>query len=94
MEIKKQELIQIFEMLLEYLDKKNISSIMLEKDYYWNIPSDSWLEPYKEPEELDIGQLTDDWKYLLECLQKKNEPIGFAFVWLSNILRYIGEITV
>ncbi len=45
----------------------------------------------KEPSEFDIGQLYEDYHFLEGILLNNDEPIGYSLVWLSSILKYIGE---
>jgi len=41
--------------------KENIGDeIMISNDYYWEISPDEIYDPYKEPENFTLGQLSDD----------------------------------
>lgn len=48
----------------------------------------------KEPIEFIIGELEDDWNELLKIGKKESEPVNYVFVWVSSILRNIGENVV
>ena len=77
--------------LFQHLDDLNINEVEIKEDFYWNIPREHKYNPYKEPENLDVGQLQNDWDEILKISSKESEPITYALVWLSSLLRIIGE---
>jgi hypothetical protein len=87
------ELKRITNQLLDHIEKSEVESVEISADYYWHVPKDERYDHYKKPAELSIGQLSDDWMELKKILDGENKPIAFALVWLSNILRYVGEET-
>lgn len=91
MDIKVSDLRKISERLFRHLEENGISSVEINADYYWNIPIDQVYDPYKEPDQLDMGQLSDDWGDLEKVLSNEMEPISYNLVDLSAILRAIGE---
>ncbi len=91
MEISLSDLEKITEALFVKIKNSGYDRIEIADDYYWNISSESRYDPYKEPEEFTLGQLTDDWNELSKILENSTEPINYAFVWLAAILRKIGE---
>lgn len=86
-----EELKKMCAQLLSHLENNGYASVSIPVDYYWNIPAQYRYDPYREPEERDLGQLTDDWAELQKILNDEREPIGYALVWLSTILRVVGE---
>lgn len=88
--INKEELRTITEKLFLHLDELNIDSIEVSQDYYWYISEAEIYNPYVQPENLTLGQLTDDWQELKKLLAEK-DIIGYNFVWLATILRAVGE---
>ena len=94
MQVSVSELRAMTEKLFLHLERKDYSSVELSTDYYWNIPKEFRYNPYEEPKDLDLGQLTDDWANLRKILEGTTEPVGYAFVWLSTVLRAVGEIVV
>lgn len=94
MKVKFDDLRILLDKILKHLEEDGIKSVELESDYYWNIPKEYLYDSYEEPKELDMGQLYDDMEFLNNILEGRNEPIGHALVWLSAILRYIGEENV
>ncbi len=77
--------------ILDHVKKNHGNSIEIEYDYFWNIPKEERYDPYNEPKRLDIGQLSDNLQEIAKIADGSNEPIAFGLVWISNILRFIGE---
>ena|SRR5438552_16784954 len=94
LQITIDEVQHLTNVLLSHLRERGIGAIEFSSDYYWHIPSNEVYEPLNKPTNLDIGQLTEDLERLKEIAEGKNDPIGYALVWLSSILRYIGEQNV
>lgn len=94
MQIATSELRQAVTRLLDHLDCAGQAVLTLDKDYYWSVPPDQRYDPHKRPTELTLGQLSDDWSELKKIITGQSEPIGYALVWLSAILRAIGEENV
>ncbi|MUL36522.1 hypothetical protein [Gloeocapsopsis dulcis] len=94
MQVTVSELRAVSEQLFLHLERKGYSSVELSADYYWNIPKELRYNPYEEPKELDLGQLTDDWANLCNVLEGKTDPLGYALVWLSTVLRAVGETVI
>ena len=95
MEISLSELIQVSEKIFDHIRELGAENIEIPIDFYWDIPSDHRFNVYKEPESkvFTIGQIEDDWAELQKLLDEKIEPkaISYQLVWLSSILRTIGE---
>jgi len=81
----------ICEHLFYHLEKQGIETIDIPVDYYWNIPLEQLYNPYKEPSNFNLGQLTDNWQELQRVLESKNEPLSYYFVWLAAVLKAVGE---
>jgi hypothetical protein len=91
-EITVAELRLITETLFEHLEDSGHATIVIDKDYYWNIAADGRYDPVRRPAELDLGQLSDDWAELQNVVAGRRPPLNYALVWLAAILRRIGEI--
>ena len=94
MNLKVSELRAIVNRLFTYLEETGRSEFEISEDYYWFIEEDEVYDPLKEPKALTMGQLSDDWNELSDILKGESPPIGYAFVWLSAILRIVGEKSV
>lgn len=91
MEIKLSDLSQICTRLFFHLEEMGIQTIDVNEDFYWNIPKSELYNPYQNPSELDLGQLSDDWNELQKILSAQQEPYAYGLVYLAPILRLIGE---
>jgi hypothetical protein len=82
--------------LFDHLIEMNIEKLEIPYDYYWHIPKEQEYDVYAKPdlEALTIGQLSDDWLELNKVVTGNHEVLGYHFVWLSSILRAIGETIV
>lgn len=91
MKINSAQLRQAFEVLISHIEAHGETTIELPWDLYWDLPRESLYDPYKEPNNFDLGQLTDDWQELEKIVVGEMPPVGYALVWLSSILRAVGE---
>lgn len=91
MEIQISDLRQVCTLLFLHLEQHGHRSVKIPYDYYWNIPNTVRYDVYTPPSNFTIGQLSDDWNELKNMLGSQHEPLFYGFVWLSAILRAIGE---
>jgi hypothetical protein len=94
MNVKVTELRAISDRLFAYLEESGRDEFEVSDDYYWAISKEELYDPSKDPKDLTIGQLSDDWNELTAILNEESPPIGYALVWLSAILRNIGDKAV
>ena len=94
MEIDLAELRKLTDLLLHDLQQQGYQTIQIEDDYYWEIPKEGLYDPYTNPKDLTMGQLTHDWERLRRILQGSSEPLAYGLVWLSSLLRAIGQKVV
>lgn len=91
MQVEVDELQSICEILFAHLKEQGVEAVDIPVDYYWNITRKQVYDPYQQPTEYDVGQLSDDWHELQRLLKSESEPLGYCFVWLAAILRAVGE---
>jgi hypothetical protein len=91
MKITTEDLRRVFNRLIDHLEGTGQNLTELPWDFYWEIAKEDLYEPYSEPKQLSIGQLSDDWDELLKIANGRMPPVGYALVWLSSILRAVGE---
>lgn len=90
--IKIVDIKKIIEILLTKLDSMdNDNSLILDKDLYWNIVDDEVYNVYKNPTELTIGSLVEDWEFLQKVINGKREMIDYDLNKMSNILKFLGN---
>ena len=94
MHVSTYELRRAAEVLLRHMEESGQSSIRLDDDYYWSVPTDSRFDVYGEPPELGIGRLFEDIEHVRAIVSGKEEPLGYGLVWLSAIFLAAGERAV
>lgn len=94
MVIEVKELYKAIELILSHLEQSGQSQFEINDDYYWAISNDESYNPYITPTRLTLGQLTDDWNEISSILDGKKEPLGYSLVWISAIMKRIGELSV
>jgi hypothetical protein len=91
MKIRIADLRVVSNLLFDHLERSGHSEIELDKDYYWSISNEDLYDPFNEPKRIYLGQLYEDYESLKDLLSGRDEPVAFGLVWLSSLLRYIGE---
>lgn len=94
MKVTTAELRRAAQRLLDHADAVGQAELEIKDDYYWNVPEDVRYDPHRQPGELTIGQLSDDWQEIRAILDGEREPVGRALVWLAAVLRRYGESVV
>ena len=94
MEVSVAELRVVADKLFAHLLQLGHDTVSITHDYYWAVPKDTRHDPYVQPVELTLGQLSDEISELKRISDGTAEPISFGLVWLSSIIREIGEETV
>jgi hypothetical protein len=91
MKLEISELRGMSNQLFDYLEETGQTSIELDADYYWTITKDDLYNPYEQPKRIYLGQLYSDYESLEKIQKGKLPPVAYGLVWLSSLLRYIGE---
>ncbi len=96
MTIDVDQLEQALQALVDELRKKKGRLIHIEQpiDYYWTVPGDVLYNPYENPNELTLGQLSDDLEEMTKIASKTSEPVSYDFVKISSLMTMIGHKTV
>jgi hypothetical protein len=90
MKIKISELRAAANRLFDHLERSGHAELEVDRDFYWSIPDEKLYSVYEEPSGFTVGQLSDDWKELQRISSGQRQPIGYALVWLSSVLRFVG----
>lgn len=73
-----------------FIDLKKQGIVSLDFDYYWEVPGKYIYNTYNEPKVLEIGQLSEDYKFLYTAY--KNEYlVQHNFKKVASLLRYLAE---
>jgi hypothetical protein len=89
MKINVEEIQKITSLLLSKLKACKGNEIEVKNDYYWDISDDEIYQPYEDPKNVTLGQLSDD---LLELqrLNNADDAIVYDLKRLSNILKALS----
>ena len=85
------ELRKALDLLLNQIADDCGEIVVLDHDMYWHIDEEVAYNPYEKPVDFSLGDLEDDWNYIRRIANKQDDPIGYALVWASSILRAVGE---
>lgn len=79
--------------LLDHLEATGQTEFEIDEDYYWSVPQTLAYDPTETPAsgELTLGQLSHDRDEVLALVDGSKPPFSYALVWLSAILRRVGE---
>ena len=89
MKIKIDELEKAIGLLLSRFKSTLGNEVELNSDYYWNIVESDIYNPYKEPTDLTLGQLSDDWVEIIRQMENNN-LMPYETCRLANILRALA----
>jgi hypothetical protein len=83
------ELQKITSLLLSKLKDSKGNEIEIKNDYYWDIAEDEIYNPYEDPKNITLGQLSDDLEEI-QRLPKSDNAIMYDLKRLSNILKVLS----
>ena len=87
------ELERAVHVVVQHLKQQSVQP-KLSDDYYWEISEEERYDPTKNPTDLSLGQLSEDWDRIQQILRGDAPPIGYALVWVASLLRRIGSTNV
>nr|WP_199158658.1 hypothetical protein [Pedobacter sp. ASV2] len=68
--------------------KTNIGDVIeIQNDFYWDIPSKELYNPYEEPKQLTLGQLSDDMNEVKRLTDEPSSAISYDLKRISNIIK-------
>jgi len=79
---------EITQQLFSKLKENKGKEIDLKNDYYWFINGDELFNVYEDPQNISIGQLSDDLKELMRT-NFSEEAIPYDIIRLASILKAI-----
>jgi hypothetical protein len=91
MNIPVEALRRITASLLDRLETQGHATVHVAQDLYWDIDRSQRHDLDAEPQNLRVGQLTEDWWNLEEMVRDDSLCVAFGLTWLAAILREIGE---
>jgi len=91
--ISTSELRNAVNLLLAHLEEHGVNVVEIADDFYWDVSQDMRYDKYEQPKQLNIGQLSDDINEVKRLVSGDAPAIGFGLVWVSAVLRRVGEIS-
>ena len=91
MRLEISKLRKVTGVLLDHIEDLGYKSVDVKDDYYWDIQATEQYAVFSDPAKPTIGQLSDDWVEIEKILANERDPSAYALVWLSALLRYVGE---
>lgn len=89
--VKIEMLKAVTKAIFSHLEKLEINGMDVDKDFYWEISSNQKYDPYGQPSDFTLGQLSEDIQEILAIHSGNNSPSGHALVALGTLLRFMGE---
>jgi len=91
-QIDQGELIRALTVIVDHLKAQRETSVFeILEDYYWEVSEQQLYDPTQDPSQFTLAQLSHDWECISQILTGDSPPIGYALVWLSALLRAIGQ---
>ena len=88
------ELRQAADEVLRHLEEIEGETIHFEKDLFWAIPHEQKWNPYTQPNEFTVGQLSECVDNIKRALRRPDQHVSYELVWLAEILGAAGSQTV
>ena len=83
---------KFIKILLLGLDNlNNDTSFTFDEDLYWNIQDEELYNAYKDPSELTMGSLIEDWGFLQTVVNGDREIIDYDIYKFAAILKFLGK---
>ena len=89
MKVNIDEIEKVTSLLLSKLKESKGNEIEINNDYYWDIVNEELYNPYEEPGNITLGQLSFDYESIQRIL-KSDDAAAYSLKWLSNILKALG----
>ena len=77
--------------LFDQLEAHGHHAIDVRHDYYWDVDRVQRHNLDAEPDNLAMGQLSEDWFNLQEMVRDDSLCAAYGLTWLASVLREVGE---
>lgn len=79
------------QILLQHLEELEGDSVTVGDDYFWSIPTSEQYDVSRSPQDLTVGQLSETMGHLDSFVADPDSSITYGLVWLSDVLRAVGQ---
>ena len=90
LELKIHDIKKILKILIDKLDIID-DTIIIEQDLYWNILDTELYDVYKDPNDLTIGSIIEDYEFISAVIIGNRDIIDYDLYKLSSILKFLGK---
>lgn len=90
MRVNIDELGKIIGTLLSNLKNSKGNEVELKNDYYWDISSEQIYNPYDNPNEILLGQLSDDLNEIYRLRSSNDDAIPYDLKRIAEILKALS----
>ena len=91
-EINLSELRLVINRILDHIEHDlGHVSLKLTQDDYWEVADSERYDLTKSPDAYVVGQLHDDWEFLLSILNDKDQAVALMLIHAAPLLRCLGE---
>lgn len=92
--IKIDDLENLFDIIINKLRQEYGDTISLDNDYYWTIDEEEKYNPYVEPKEKLLGQISFDIEDLERLKNKSNILLSYGLIKIAEILKIIRKESI
>ena len=93
MEIDVVKLKSAIDRLFQHIiETRGVQRVELGSDLYWDMPEEALYNVVDQPQELDIGRLSDDWEFVSKVLEDDANPVAYQLTEIAPLLRRLGEV--
>jgi len=89
MKVKIDDIEKVASLLLSKLKESKGNEIELNNDFYWDISEEELYNPYQDPKNITLGQLSDDLEEI-QRLIKSDDAITYDLKRLASILKALS----
>lgn len=90
LELKIRDIKKILKILIDKLDIID-ETIIVDQDLYWNILDIELYNVYKDPNDLTIGSIIEDYEFISAVIMGNRDIIDYDLYKLSSILKFLGK---
>jgi hypothetical protein len=87
--VKIDDIEKVTLLLLSKLKESKGNEIELNNDFYWDISEEELYNPYQEPKNITLGQLSDDLEEI-QRLINSDDAISYDLKRLASILKVLS----
>jgi len=90
MRLNLDDLQGVISLLLSNIKDEKGVEIELKNDFYWDISAKELYNPYEEPKDITLGQLSDDIQEVKKLSQSGENAIPYDLKRVAEILKAIS----